>query len=160
MFYFLSRRQYRRCANTPANDWYFLGAARHRETKPPFARSNPRWARRATAKFPGEIYRATCTGKCRGPVARFVAKIFAAAFSMFSSRDACVRAWYWRVMRASAVRTSGRTCMYTSYTYTSYPMTMERSLSLPGLSPLFFGRINAGVLIYRFPPSPLDAMSR
>lgn len=46
----------------------------------------------AIAKFSGEIYRATCTGKCRGPVARFVAKIFAMAFSMFPSRGAYVRA--------------------------------------------------------------------
>lgn len=77
--------------------------ARHRD-ETLLARSNPR-AR--NAKFSGEIYRAACTGKCRGPVARFVAKIFATAFSMFSSRVAyvCVYVYarYRRVMRPSTL---------------------------------------------------------
>lgn len=75
--------------NMSANveNWYFL-VATGSEMKPLSHARIP--VALATAKFSGEIYHAACTGKCRGPVARFVVKIFTAALSMFSSRDACV----------------------------------------------------------------------
>lgn len=137
--------------NTPANvdNWYFLGGAAPRWNLPRTLKSRRALA---TAKFPGEIYRAACTGKCRGPVARFVAKIFATAFSMFSSRGA----WYWRLMLAST-RVDTRDTHKHTYTnmciYTSYPHDDGERLSCPVLSPLFFRRINANVLIYCFSPS-------
>lgn len=147
--------------NTPANvdNWYFLGGAAPRWNLPRTLKSRRALA---TAKFPGEIYRAACTGKCRGPVARFVAKIFATAFSMFSSRDACVRAWYWRLMRAST-RVDTRDTHKHTYTnmciYVLSPWRWRATL-LPGFISIVFQtnkRERSHLLLLSI---PLVAMSR
>lgn len=85
----------------------------------------------ASGKFPGEIYRATCTGKCRGLLARFVAKIFATRlFQCFQWRRVCrcvigayTQAWRTCVTRTYASRVHRCMC-------TSYSMTMENVLLL------------------------------
>jgi len=83
----------------------------------------------ASSKFPGEIYRATCTGKCRGLLARFVAKIFATRlFQCFQWRRVCRCDIGTYECDAHALRAH----MHRAYTdaYTSYSMTMENVLLL------------------------------
>lgn len=84
----------------------------------------------ASGKFPGEIYRATCTGKCRGLLARFVAKIFATR--LFQCFHVAKRV---SVCDIGANATSDahalRPHMHRAHAdaYTSYSMTMESSFS-------------------------------